>query len=1351
MARLSLALLVGATAPFADATVFTPGLQCYDKKIGNPAVTAWTDSISGDTCNTLEGTTPPGDKCTAQENTRNVYVAGEACCQCGGGSNPYYVELLGSPRCVNDGKQKGLGDHVLTFATQAECCAALPPREARACKNPTTKVYPNFELGRCESAATRPPRLFPTCHVSATGVPEYISQLFLEQSARLPASSASFCCLRLYDGLPDAAKRCQKEPGTWYWANTMGCVRSDNVADHPVVYASARAVSDPGTCEVDHFRLQPRFLCDAYTCLTGVKKSNPEKIHCGSVAGDCTNALCCDATCDHTGVNAVKSCGDGFIPKLTGDLPPICGDGTLEGCLTVYHEQCCDVTCYAFNCPAGQELIAHADNTVCTRNNPSVNTACSAGTCCTHTCAALPTCGANKVVTPSLVADHSTVDYLAFPSGGRNRYYRYSKVWPHRVGSFIGAYGTRAFALRFDVPSGEWKRVSYSGGHVQSIGWLDVFPNGKTAVTGGRDDVIKVWKITESGQWDELASYGVQEPNLPVAGRSSNKDVRLVALPDNRHILSIGYNDVTRPGVDMWDTQEKDETKARVRVFTFGPTDPYIRATSTIVLLPKNARYDFTGIGGAKSNPAQSYFAIHAYTDTNNRYFIYVVSIETGTLIARISTFDAGSTGKNVPELDVLADGRLVVPESYDRVRVYGLNGVIDKEYREYGASQATTETKTGTPSPPALVINRFTTVSTLQYGNRFVTGDRGGNVYLWDADTGPVRKFIAREHPASPNTFIPVESYVLGILMTPQGWHPTEPGSHVITAHNRNGAIASIEQLTTITSVYPQPGCGGACTAAQCCATTCSGWTCNNAAGWENKANKNAVICAGGTCTNNVCCDPRCDHPLVCTAGFVKAASILVHPVVCNSDPTSDPALCNKKVCCDAVCSHTDVPACTKVNGYKTTTSPAAITCSTTTGVGGESDPTACTNARCCDILCSHPMVTITCSVVAPPAEAGFVNPSTSTDEIACQESSPAFAANPNLCVRNECCDMLCIHDGVATCQNGYKSPGVGPATLTCSTATSLNTAKTSDCTNAVCCDLTCAHASSFGGASAAPPTTKTCENVATGFITPTAGLANLVCSTATQGNPSKESECLDEHECCDIRCDHTSTTMCSPATHSKDPVVPRNTITCSEAKDSGPSKFSDCSRDRCCDLLCSLGFGDGSTQCNMASTGRGAPAAGTANIICSSATVPDGADPTKCSLTMTNAETCCDAACNAQGVAVCQLPTPAPPSGFLAPVAVPFQAQLICATASTGTPATPGDGVTGTCTSFQCCDVLCSQGWEDSTGTDGAKTNCAGLTPNVNANKVCSSPALGFGGVIIPSSIVNCKAHAATFCCTA
>ena len=119
MGRCGLALL--AALPFAVAATAP---TCYDRllKNGDP----WTDAVTGATCEATDM------ECSWEEHSRNEFLSAEACCHCGGGTVPYYVELP-SNDCVNDGEHALQIEGLLTYRTKEDCCKSLPAKEARAC------------------------------------------------------------------------------------------------------------------------------------------------------------------------------------------------------------------------------------------------------------------------------------------------------------------------------------------------------------------------------------------------------------------------------------------------------------------------------------------------------------------------------------------------------------------------------------------------------------------------------------------------------------------------------------------------------------------------------------------------------------------------------------------------------------------------------------------------------------------------------------------------------------------------------------------------------------------------------------------------------------------------------------------------------------------------------------------------------------------------------------------------------------------------------------------------------------------------------------------------------------------
>eukprot|EP00754_Rhynchopus_humris_P026954 Rhum_TRINITY_DN15050_c2_g1::Rhum_TRINITY_DN15050_c2_g1_i1::g.133135::m.133135 len=834
--RYGLALL--AALPFAVATAYPPA--CYDRllKNGDP----WTDAAGTTTCANVA--TDPTKHCTREERTRNEFVSAEACCHCGGGTAPYYVELP-SNTCVNDGAHALQAEGLITFLAKKDCCASLPRKEKRACEEEQLspeKVFPDYQTGQCSSAAERPPVVFPACAIDATtGATKYIAALFLKNS--LPLSDNSFCCMAVYDGLPAAINRCKAQAGTWYYVEGKGCVRDDGVADDPVTYATAQTLETPSQCRAKFFDQYPAITCTAFTCGPGTAdKSGKDEIHCGTQAGDCTEELCCDATCTHNSVKSEKLCIDGFVYRA-GVTTAKCADGTVAGCLEAFHEQCCDVTCFALDCGANEERIANADARRCKAGSHLLKDCETTDCCISNTCKKFYTqadmCG-NSAGSNPLV---SVLSEEAAVSRTLNIRARKIVMRPGRPGFFFASAGKAVYVV--DVLKGGDGTVGRTAFAPTSMAAFAVFSDGNRVLTAenhGGVSKVRVWEVVAS-VWHEFTMLG--SVDIP--------DVYTVALlPGDKHFLT-GHkvHDSTTKTIKMWDVS----TLAQVGAFTF--TGSEAEYPLKITALPKHGKY---GTG----DQAKTYFAVL----TSNRKIV-TFDTEQTTPLRMPGTGHSGY----IWDWDVLADGSFVTASDDKTLRIRDGLGNLVRTFNTYAPSKA----NGGTDLTPAGIRS----VSAAQYGQGFVSGDSDGNVFLWDAavDT-PMRHYKA----------LPSNAYA--IALAPSGWHPTVAGAHLLISANN---VVTVRPLS-------KQGCAGACAAVDCCAHTCIDFDCDAGTGFKAKDNKNAIVCGAtaGQCTHVKCCDATCEgRDNKCDTGYVLKVSPAPKDIVCGPLDTS----CNNMMCCDKTC----------------------------------------------------------------------------------------------------------------------------------------------------------------------------------------------------------------------------------------------------------------------------------------------------------------------------------------------------------------------------------------------------------------------------------------------------------------
>ena len=213
-------------------------------------------------------------------------------------SDPYYVSLP-SNECANDGQHRGQGELFLTFATQADCCAALPREKRAVCLKTATKVSPDYEQGKCVEGNPRTVT-YPGCVISSTGATTLVSSRFLQPS--LAVAVPFFCCNALYGDVGESAvSRCMAERGTWHMITGGHCVRDGPLGDDPVIHATVRFESDNSasgwsTCTAAYFERSLKFTCADHACSGGFTAKSGS-IHCGASQADCTNELCCERVC----------------------------------------------------------------------------------------------------------------------------------------------------------------------------------------------------------------------------------------------------------------------------------------------------------------------------------------------------------------------------------------------------------------------------------------------------------------------------------------------------------------------------------------------------------------------------------------------------------------------------------------------------------------------------------------------------------------------------------------------------------------------------------------------------------------------------------------------------------------------------------------------------------------------------------------------------------------------------------------------------------------------------------------------------------------------------------------------
>ena len=1005
MGRYELALL--AALPFA-VTAAAP--TCYDRllKNGDP----WTDAVSAKTCVVIEG--DPTEQCTREERSRNEFVSAEACCHCGGGTAPYYVELP-SNTCVNDGAHALQVEGLITFLAKEDCCNSLPRKEKREClqTGPSATVFPDYQKGQCSSAAQRPPVVYPACAVDATGVSKYLAPLFLKES--LPLSGNEFCCMSVYAGLPAAINRCKTQAGKWYYVAEKGCVRDDGVADDPVAYATAQAVETPSTCRAKYFSLLPAVTCTAFTCPSGTAdKSGKADIHCGTQAGDCTETLCCDATCTHNSVKSEKLCVDGFVYRA-GVATVKCADGTVAGCLEVFHEQCCDVTCYAVDCGAGKERIANANARRCAAGSHLL-AQCVINDCCfSDTCVAFYSqagkCGDSVTPNP-LVSDPSKAGRVTRTFGDLG--VRKMVMRPGRPGFFFAAKGSDPYAAVFMVDV-----TSFAGGDgkvgrtafATSVKSFAVFADGNrllTAEDNGGVSKVRAWEVVDT-VWE-----------FTMLGSVDIASVHTIAmLPGDKHFVTGDniQNSVTKT-IKMWDAS----TLAQVGTFTFtgGVTEYPLKITA----LPKRGKY-------GSGDQSKTYFAVL----TSNRQIV-TFDTEQPTSLRKTAT---GHTDY-IWDWDILADGTFVTASKDGTLRITdGLgNGV--KTFVAYAPSKA----NGGTVVTPQDIRS----VSAAEYGLSFVSGDVHGNVFLWDAaEATPMRQYDA------------LASNTIGIAIAPSGWHPTSAGAQL---------LISAANKVTVRPLSKQ-GCG-ACAEANCCAHTCIEFDCSAAlpvTGFKDKADKNAIVCGAnkGDCTAAVCCDATCGaRTNLCTPdpGFrlkdTPAATDCTGPLETS---------CDRDTCCQATCGDRGA-LCTA--GFRLKNTPANVDCT------GPLE-TSCNLLTCCHATCDSrdALCTAGWRLKNTPANVDCTGPLNTDCDLTCCHATcdsrdalctadPGYAlkATPEGvdctgplstdCVRDTCCNVVCATRGALCTTTGYILK-VNPETVVCSPAV---------CDEGKCCDETCV---SFSG----------------------------------------------------------------------------------------------------------------------------------------------------------------------------------------------------------------------------------------------------------------------------------------------
>ncbi len=268
----------------------------------------------------------------------------------------------------------------------------------------------------------------------------------------------------------------------------------------------------------------------------------------------------------------------------------------------------------------------------------------------------------------------------------------------------------------WDTDTGEL--IATFPGHLNGVVALSFSPDGSTLASGSTDGTIKFWN-TETGEL------------LPISITEHTKWVKAVSFSeDNSALVSVAFNGI----IDFWDLKTSQKTGSQnavhgdlLRGSTLSPDGSKLASVGA-----KATMFFETGGSGATLS-----------TQMANRQ-IQLTETRTGRELATLNETDGVMDPGN--SMAFSPDGKTVAFDSLGKIYVWNTEtgnsiniSLIDEENVPENPNDA--DRNGGFAPPPGMMSHHITpSISALVFsadGKKLISGDMGGKVQMWDAETG--------------------------------------------------------------------------------------------------------------------------------------------------------------------------------------------------------------------------------------------------------------------------------------------------------------------------------------------------------------------------------------------------------------------------------------------------------------------------------------------------------------------------------------------------------------------------------------------------------------------------------------
>ena len=268
----------------------------------------------------------------------------------------------------------------------------------------------------------------------------------------------------------------------------------------------------------------------------------------------------------------------------------------------------------------------------------------------------------------------------------------------------------------WDTDTGEL--ITTLTGHLNGIVVLSFSPDGSTLASGSTDGTIKFWDI-ETGEL------------LPISITDHTKWIKAVSFSeDNSALVSVAFNGI----IDFWDLKTSRKTGSQnavhgdlLRGSTLSPDGSKLASVGAKATM----FFEAGGLGATLS------------TQMANRQ-VQLTEARTGRELATLNETDGVMDPGN--SMAFSPDGKTVAFDSSGKIYVWNTEtgnsisiSLIDEENVPENPNDA--DGNGGFAPPPGMMPHHIIpSISALAFsadGKKLISGDMGGKVQMWDAETG--------------------------------------------------------------------------------------------------------------------------------------------------------------------------------------------------------------------------------------------------------------------------------------------------------------------------------------------------------------------------------------------------------------------------------------------------------------------------------------------------------------------------------------------------------------------------------------------------------------------------------------